>query len=339
MHEGNKYWYRFKHNKRGYVSFIIFVFLFFITLFAELIANDKPLLIIHQGEYYTPFLKFYPETVFGGDFDTEADFTDLFVRNLVLDNGGKIFEALIPFSYDTIDTNELHPAPAPPSMRHWLGTDDRQRDVLARSIYGFRISILFGLILTICASFIGITAGAIQGYFGGKIDLFGQRFIEMWSSMPSLYILIILSSLLVPNFWILLGIMVLFSWTILTGVVRAEFLRTRNFDFVKAARTMGISDISIMFRHILPNAMTAAMAILPFVVSGATIKLASLDFLGLGLPPGSPSLGELVLQGKNNLDAPWLGITAFIVMGGMLTMLVFIGEAVRNTFDPRKVLT
>jgi microcin C transport system permease protein len=245
---------------------------------------------------------------------------------------------LIPFSYQTIDTAETHPAPAPPTSRHLLGTDDRQRDVLARSIYGFRISILFGFTLTIFASIIGIVAGALQGYLGGKVDLFGQRFIEMWSSMPSLYILIILSSILIPNFWVLLFIMVLFSWTSLTGVVRAEFLRTRNFDFVKAARTMGVSNRKIMFRHILPNAMTATMAMLPFIVSGATVKLASLDFLGLGLPPGSPSLGELILQGKNNLEAPWLGLTAFTVMGGMLTMLVFIGEAVRDAFDPRRVL-
>ncbi|MFT6072991.1 MAG: microcin C transport system permease protein [Alphaproteobacteria bacterium] len=339
MNDKNPIWQRFKKNKRGFVAFILFIILFIVTLFAELFANDKPLLVIHDNGYYVPFFKFYPETAFGGDFDTEADFTDPFVRDLVLDNGGKIFEPLIPFSYNTIDTAETHPAPAPPSMRHLLGTDDRQRDVLARAIYGFRISILFGLILTLCASFIGITAGAIQGYFGGKIDLFGQRFIEMWTSMPSLYILIILSSLLVPNFWVLLGIMVLFSWSSLTGVVRAEFLRTRNFDFVKAARTMGVSDSAIMFRHILPNAMTAAMAMLPFIVSGATIKLASLDFLGLGLPPGSPSLGELILQGKNNLEAPWLGLTAFTVMGGMLTILVFIGEAVRDAFDPRRVLS
>lgn len=331
-------WERFKTNKRGYASFIIFSILFFVTLFAELIANDKPLLVIYKNGYYIPIFKFYPETTFGGDFDTEADFTDTFVRNLITEAGGTIIDPLIPFSYQTIDTAETRPAPASPTARHLLGTDDRQRDVLARSIYGFRISVLFGFLLTICASIIGITAGALQGFFGGKIDLFGQRFIEMWSSMPSLYILIILSSLLVPNFWVLLGIMVLFSWTSLTGVVRAEFLRTRNFDFVKAARTMGVSNRKIMFRHILPNAMTAAMAMLPFIVSGATVKLASLDFLGLGLPPGSPSLGELVLQGKNNLEAPWLGVTAFVVMGGMLTMLVFIGEAVRDAFDPRRVL-
>lgn len=333
-----KYWQRFRKNKRGYISFLLFSVIFIISLFAELIANDKPLLVIHDGGFYTPIFKFYPETAFGGDFETEADFTDPFVRELITEVGGTIIDPLIPFSYDTIDLEETRPAPASPSFRHLLGTDDRQRDVLSRSIYGFRISVLFGLILTFFASIIGITAGAVQGYFGGKVDLFGQRFIEMWSSMPSLYILIILSSMLVPSFWILLGIMVLFSWTALTGVVRAEFLRTRNFDFVKAAKTMGISDNKIMMRHILPNAMTSAMAMLPFIVSGATIKLASLDFLGLGLPPGSPSLGELILQGKNNLEAPWLGLTAFFVMGSMLTMLVFIGEAVRDTFDPRKVL-
>ncbi len=334
----NIIWTRFKKNKRGYVSFIIFIALFFITLFAELVANDKPLLVVYKNQYYFPIVQFYPETTFGGDFDTEADFSDSFVRELITDTGGTIIDAPIPFSYQTIDTAETRPAPASPSSRHLLGTDDRQRDVLARSIYGFRISILFGFTLTLCASFIGITAGAIQGYLGGKVDLFGQRFIEMWTSMPSLYILIILSSLLIPNFWVLLGIMVLFSWTSLTGVVRAEFLRTRNFDFVKAARTMGVSNRTIMTRHILPNAMTATMAMLPFIVSGATVQLASLDFLGLGLPPGSPSLGEMILQGKNNLEAPWLGLTAFAVMGGMLTMLVFIGEAARDAFDPRRVL-
>lgn len=334
----NSIWTRFKKNKRGFVSLIIFAFLFLFTSIAEFVANDKPLLVIHNGNYYMPIFKFYPETEFGGDFDTEADFSDPFVRELVTTKGGKIFDALIPFSYQTIDTAETHPAPAPPSQRHLLGTDDRQRDVLARSIYGFRISVLFGFTLTIFASLIGIVVGALQGYFGGKVDLFGQRFIEMWSSMPSLFILIILSSILIPNFWVLLFIMVLFSWTSLTGVVRAEFLRTRNFDFVKAARTMGVSNRQIMFRHILPNAMTATMAMLPFIVSGATVKLASLDFLGLGLPPGSPSLGELILQGKNNLEAPWLGLTAFTVMGGMLTMLVFIGEAVRDAFDPRRIL-
>jgi microcin C transport system permease protein len=236
----NHIWTRFKKNKRGYVSFILFAILFFVTSFAEFVANDKPLLVIYKGGYYTPIFKFYPETEFGGDFDTEADFSDPFVRELVTDNGGTIIDPLIPFSYQTIDTAETHPAPAPPTKRHLLGTDDRQRDVLARSIYGFRISVLFGFTLTIFASIIGITAGALQGYLGGKVDLFGQRFIEMWSSMPSLYILIILSSILIPNFWVLLFIMVLFSWTSLTGVVRAEFLRTRNFDFVKAARTMGV---------------------------------------------------------------------------------------------------
>lgn len=333
-----KYWQRFRKNKRGFVSFILFSTIFTLSLFAELIANDKPILVIHQNSYYFPIFKFYPETTFGGDFDTEADFTDPYVRNLIYDKDGFIIDPIIPFSYDTIDINETRPAPAAPNHRHLLGTDDRQRDVLARSIYGFRISVLFGLILTFFASILGISAGAVQGYFGGKIDLFGQRFIEIWSSMPSLYILIILSSMLIPNFWILLFIMVLFSWTTLTGVVRAEFLRTRNFDFVKAARTMGISDIKIMQRHILPNAMTSAMAMLPFIISGATIQLASLDFLGLGLPPGSPSLGELILQGKNNLEAPWLGLTAFIVMGAMLTMLVFIGEAIRDACDPRRVL-
>lgn len=327
---------RFKANKRGYYSFIIFTILFFVTLFAELIANDKPILVRYDGAFYYPIMKFYPETTFGGDFETEADFSDPFVRDLIADSGGYIINPLIPFSYHTIDKYETRPAPAAPSSRHWLGTDDRQRDVLARSIYGFRISILFGFLLTIFASLIGIVAGAIQGYFGGVVDLFMQRFIEIWNAMPNLYILIILSSMIIPSFWILLGIMLLFGWTSLTGVVRAEFLRTRNFDYIRAARAMGLSDIVIMFRHILPNAMTAAMTMLPFIVSGATVTLASLDFLGLGLPPGSPSLGEMILQGKNNLEAPWLGVTSFCVMGLMLTLLVFIGEAFRDAFDPRK---
>lgn len=329
---------RFKSHKRGFYSFILFVILFFTTLFAEFIANDKPILVIHNKEYYLPFLHFYPETKFGGEFETEADFSDPYVRDLVLKNGGTIIDPLIPFSYDTIDRLELNPAPAAPSKTHWLGTDDRQRDVLARSIYGIRISVMFGFILTFFASIVGIVAGALQGYFGGVFDLLAQRFIEIWNAMPGLYILIILSSLLIPNFWILLGIMLLFSWTHLTGVVRAEFLRTRNFDYVKSARAMGLSNRAIMFRHILPNAMTAALSMLPFIISGATVTLASLDFLGLGLPPGSPSLGELILQGKNNLEAPWLGLTAFCVMGLMLTLLVFIGEAIRDAFDPRKVM-
>ena len=330
--------HRFKANKRGYVSFIIFSILFFISLFAEFITNDKPILVYHQGRIYVPMAQFYAEVDFGGEFETEADFTDSYIRDLIAESGGIIIDPLIPFSYDTIDRHEAHPAPAPPSWRHPLGTDDRQRDVLARSLYGFRISILFGFLLTFCASMIGIITGAIQGYFGGTIDLLAQRFIEIWNAMPGLYILIILSSLIIPNFWTLLGIMLLFSWTTLTGVVRAEFLRTRNFDYVKAARAMGLSNRMIIFRHILPNAMTASLAMLPFIISGSTVTLASLDFLGLGLPPGSPSLGELILQGKNNLESPWLGLTALCVMGIMLTVLVFIGEAIRDAFDPKKVI-
>ena len=330
---------RFKANKRGFYSFIIFSILFFISLFAEFIANDKPVIVAYNNKWHFPIFKFYPETAFGGDFETEADFSDPFVRDLIYDNGGYIIDPFISFSFDTIDRGEVRPAPASPSARHLLGTDDRQRDVLARAIYGFRISVLFGLILTFFASLIGIAAGAVQGYFGGIVDLLAQRFIEIWNAMPGLYILIILSSLLVPNFWILLVIMLFFSWTALTGVVRAEFLRVRNFDYVRAARAMGVSDIAIMIRHILPNAMTAALSMLPFIVSGATVTLASLDFLGLGLPPGSPSLGEMILQGKNNLEAPWLAMTAFFIMAFMLTLLVFIGEAVRDAFDPRKVIT
>lgn len=328
----------FKANKRGFYSFILFILLFVGAMFAEFVANDKPILVRYDNAFYYPIFKFYPETAFGGDFETEADFTDPYVRELVEEKGGFIIDAPIPFSYRSIDRMETRVAPAPPSTRHFLGTDDQQRDVLARVIYGFRISVLFGFALTLIASIIGITAGALQGYFGGKVDLIGQRIIEIWNAMPGLYILIILSSMLVPNFGVLLGITVLFGWTALTGVVRAEFLRVRNFDYVTAARALGVSNRMIMFRHILPNAMTAALTMLPFIASGATVTLASLDFLGLGLPPGSPSLGELVLQGKNNLEAPWLGLTAFFVIGGMLTLLVFIGEAVRDAFDPRKVI-
>lgn len=326
---------RFQNNKRGYYSFITFTILFLITLCAEFVANNKPLLVYHNGGVYFPIMSFYSEQDFGGEFETEADFSDPYVRNLINDQGGFFLEPLIPFSYDTIDLRETHPAPAPPSSRHLLGTDDRQRDVLARAIYGFRISVLFGLLLTFFASIVGIFLGAVQGYFGGKIDLFTQRFIEIWNAMPNLYILIIFSSLLVPGFWTLLMIMILFSWTALTGVVRAEFLRLRNFDYIKAARSMGLSNRKIMFQHILPSGMTSALSMLPFIISGATVTLASLDFLGLGLPPGSPSLGELILQGKNNLESPWLAATSFCVMALMLSLLVFIGEGIREAFDPK----
>ena len=325
----------FKSNRRGFWSLWIFLFLFVATGCAELIANDKPLVLSYDNRLYYPVLHSYPETAFGGEFETEANYKDPFVKNLI-ESKGWIIWAPIPFSYTTINYALEQPAPSPPTSQNWLGTDDQGRDVLARVIYGFRISVLFGLVLTITSSIIGITAGAIQGYFGGKTDIIAQRFIEIWSGMPVLYLLIIMASLVQPNFWWLLGLMLVFSWMSLVSVVRAEFLRARNIDFVRAAKALGSSDIRIMFVHILPNAMVAAITFLPFVMNQSITTLTALDFLGFGLPPGSPSLGELLNQGKNNLHAPWLGITAFCVLGIMLTLLIFIGEAVRDAFDPRK---
>jgi len=325
----------FRKNKRGFWSLWIFLVLFFFSLFAEFIANDKPVLIYFDGGLYSPVVTFYSETDFGGDFETEADYKDPHVQKLIEAKGWMLWPP-IRFSYDTHITELPQPAPSPPSVQNWLGTDDQARDVLARMIYGFRISVLFGLVLTIFSSLIGIAVGAIQGYFGGLIDLFGQRLIEVWAGLPALYMLIILASVVQPNFWWLLGLMLLFSWPALVGVVRAEFLRGRNFEYVKAARALGQPNRVIMFRHVLPNAMVATLTFLPFITSGSVVTLTSLDFLGFGLPPGSPSLGELLKQGKDNLAAPWLGITAFIVISLMLSLLVFIGEAVRDAFDPRK---
>ena len=325
----------FKTNKRGFWSLWIFLALFFISLFAEFIANDKPFLVWYDGDAYMPVFNEYAETTFGGEFQTEADYRDPFVRDLINEKGWMLWPP-IRFSYDTVNLNLPGPAPYKPTAENWLGTDDQGRDVLARTIYGFRISVLFGVILTVLSSMIGIIVGATQGYFGGWIDLIGQRLIEIWTSMPQLYLLIILASVFVPSFWLLLGLLLLFQWVALVGVVRAEFLKTRNFDYVRAARAMGASDIVIMFKHILPNAMVATLTLLPFILSGSVTALTSLDFLGFGLPPGSPSLGELLNQGKNNLHAPWLGITAFIILSVMLSLLVFIGEAVRDAFDPRK---
>ena len=327
----------FKANRRGFWSLWVFLFLFIASLFAEVIANDRPILVGYEGGVYAPFLFVYAETEFGGEFPTEADYTDPFVVELI-EGKGWVLWPLIRFRYDTNITDLDVPAPAPPSTRNWLGTDDQARDVVARMIYGFRISVAFGLILTILSSLIGITAGAMQGYFGGLLDLLGQRFIEIWAGMPVLFILIILASIVTPSFWLLLGLMLLFSWTALVGLVRAEVLRARNFEYVKAARALGVSDRKIMFRHVLPNAMVATLTFLPFITSGALITLTSLDFLGFGLPPGSPSLGELLKQGKDNLQAPWLGISGFIVISVMLTLLVFVGEAVRDAFDPRKAM-
>jgi microcin C transport system permease protein len=313
--------------------------LFLVSLAAELIANDRPLLIRYESNFYFPVLTVYPEIVFGGEFETEADYRDPYVRDLVEAKGGWMLWPLIPFSYATINYDLPVPAPAPPSWENWLGTDDQGRDVVARLIYGFRISVLFGLILTVLSSVIGIAAGAVQGYFGGMTDLLFQRFIEIWSGMPTLYLLIIMSSMVTPSFLWLLGLMLLFNWMQLVGVVRAEFLRARNFDYVRAAKALGAGDVVVMFRHVLPNAMVATLTFLPFILNGSITTLTALDFLGFGLPPGSASLGELLAQGKANLQAPWLGLTAFFILAITLSLLVFIGEAVRDAFDPRKTFS
>lgn len=326
----------FLRNRRAKWSLWIFLFLFVGSLFAEFIANDKPIYVRYAGGNYFPVFNSYPETTFGGDFDTEADYSDPYVSDLINEQGWLIWPP-IPFSYDTHIKDLKSPAPSSPDTQNLLGTDDQGRDVLARALYGFRISILFALALSIGSSVIGILVGALQGYYGGKIDLFGQRFLEIWSGLPTLYLLIILASVITPTFWWLLGIMLLFSWTQLVDYVRAEFLRGRNLEYVKAARALGVSNRTIMFKHILPNAMVATMTYAPFIVAGAVTTLTSLDFLGFGLPIGSASLGELVAQAKNNLHAPWLAITAFVVMTTMLSLLVFIGEGVRDAFDPRLI--
>ena len=326
-------WGNFRANRRGYYALWIFAVLFAVSLFAEFLANDKPLLVYFDGDLLVPVAAQFPETRFGGEFPTEADYRDEYVVGLIEAKGWMVWPP-IPFAYDTIVRGRR--APAPPSSVNWLGTDDHSRDVLARLIYGFRISVLFGLVLTVFSMMIGVSAGAVQGYFGGWLDLTLQRLMEVWSSMPTLYLLIILSSVVQPNFWWLLGILLLFSWMGYVGVVRAEFLRARNFDFVRAARALGVSNAVIMFRHVLPNAMVATITFLPFSLSGAVTALTALDFLGFGLPPGSPSLGEMVTQGRNNLHAPWLGLTSFFTLGIMLILLIFTGEAVRDAFDPRK---
>ena len=326
----------FRRNRRGYWSLWIFLVLFGATLFAEFIANDRPLLIRYDGQFFFPVFADYPETVFGGDLPGTADYRDPVVQDHIKAKGFMVWP-LIPFADHTINYDLRSPAPSPPDAVDWLGTDDQGRDVLARLIYGFRISVLFGLTLTIASSIIGVAAGAIQGFYGGLVDLAFQRFIEVWSGLPVLYLLIILSSIIQPNFWWLLGIMLLFSWMSLVDLVRAEFLRARNFDYVRAARAMGVNDLIIIWRHVLPNAMVATLTFLPFILNGSITTLTSLDFLGFGLPPGSPSLGELLAQGKAYLQAPWLGLTAFFVLAVMLSLLIFIGEAVRDAFDPRKV--
>ncbi len=333
---GRRRWWNFRRNRRAFWSLWLFLGLFFVTLPAELLANDRPLLVRYEGHFYFPVVRLYPETTFGGIFETEADYTDPEVVALIREKGWIVWP-LIPYKYDTLVRDLPTPAPSPPTRQNWLGTDDQARDVAARLIYGFRISVLFGLTLTILSTLVGIAAGAVQGYFGGRIDLFFQRFIEIWSSLPTLYLLIILASIVQPSFWWLLGLLLLFSWMSLVGVVRAEFLRTRNFDYVRAARALGARDVAIMARHILPNAMTAALSFLPFILSGAITSLTALDFLGFGLPAGSPSLGEVLNQGKNNLTAPWLGLSGFAVIAGMLSLLIFVGEGVRDAFDPRKI--
>lgn len=325
----------FKANRRGYWSFWIFLVLFGLSLFAEVIANDRPILVLYDGKPHFPIAVAYPETAFGGEFETEADYRDPHVMELI-DAKGWMLWPPIEFSYRTVNLELPVPAPAPPSAVNWIGTDDQGRDVAARLIYGFRISVLFGLTLTIFSSIVGVIAGAIQGFYGGWVDLLFQRFMEIWEGLPQLYMLIILAAFVEPNFWWLLGLLLLFQWMGLVGVVRAEFLRARNFDYVRAAKALGASDTSVMFRHVLPNAMVATLTFMPFILSGSVVALTSLDFLGFGLPPGSPSLGELLAQGKANLTAPWLGLTAFFILAIMLSLLIFIGEAVRDAFDPRK---
>ena len=328
-------WAQFKANKRGFWSLWIFLGLFFCALFADFLANDKPLLVSYQGQFYVPVVASYPETSFGGDFETEADYRDPYIIEKISQAGWIVWPP-VRYYFDTINYDLPAPAPSSPTHDNWLGTDDQGRDVVARVLYGFRLSVLFGLALTLVSSLVGVAAGALQGYYGGWTDLIAQRVIEIWSSMPSLYILIIFSALFAPGFWTLLLILLLFSWTHLVDVVRAEFLRARNLDYVRAARALGVSNLTIMRRHILPNAVVATLTMLPFVLTGSITALTSLDFLGLGLPPGSPSLGELLAQGKNNMQAPWLGITAFLSLAFMLILLTFIGEAVRDAFDPRK---
>lgn len=351
-------WQNFRAHRRGYWSLWIFLLLFVVTLFAEFIANDRPLVASYKGEILYPVLVDYPEEKFGG-FLAVTDYRDPFVQDEINADGWMIWPP-IRYSYRTVNNEIPVPAPAPPSWMldkdkrcsrmpggvdspsctawnwDWLGTDDQGRDVLARLIYGFRISVLFGLVLTAFSSVVGVVAGAVQGYFGGWVDLLFQRFIEIWTSIPQLYLLIIISSVLAPSFWILLAILLLFSWVSLVGVVRAEFLRARNFEYVTAAKALGVGNATIMVRHLLPNAMVATLTFMPFILNGSITMLTSLDFLGFGLPPGSPSLGELLAQGKNNLQAPWLGITGFLTISIMLSLLVFIGEAVRDAFDPRK---
>ena len=328
-------WQSFKANKRGWWSLWLFGIIFVLSLFAEFIANDKPIILSFKDKIYYPVFIDYPETAFGGDFETAAEYRDPFVAELIEADGWMLWPP-VRYSYDTVNYDLAVPAPAPPSAENLLGTDDQARDVFARIIYGFRISVLFGLVLTFFSSIIGVAVGAIQGFLGGWVDLIGQRFMEVWAGLPTLYLLIIMASIVEPNFWWLLGIMLLFSWMSLVGVVRAEVLRARNLDYVKAAKALGVNRWLILLRHVVPNAMVATLTLLPFILNGSITTLTSLDFLGFGLPSGSASLGELLAQGKQNLQAPWLGFSAFMVLAIMLSLLIFIGEAVRDAFDPRK---
>lgn len=329
-------WAVFRSNRRAWWSLRLFLLLIVITLPAEFVANDQPLLVVSDRGWFVPVLATYAETEFGGEFETSADYRDPWFADLIASQDGWMLWPPLRYGPRTVNFDLRRPAPAPPSIENWLGTDDQARDVAARLIYGFRISVLFGFCLTFLSSIVGVAAGAVQGYFGGWVDLLLQRLLEIWQGMPTLYLLIILASLVEPDFFWLLGLMLLFSWMQLVGVVRAEVLRTRNFDFVRAARALGVSDTVIMARHVLPNALVAALTFLPFVLTGSVAVLASLDFLGFGLPPGSPSLGELLGQGKRNLHAPWLGLTAFLSLATLLSLLVFIGEGVRDAFDPRR---
>ncbi|HEB51359.1 MAG TPA: ABC transporter permease [Desulfobulbus sp.] len=329
-------WNSFRRNRRGYWSLVIFLVLFVTSLFAEVLSNDKPLVIDYQGHLYFPLVKVYPETTFGGDFDTETDYRDPYILKKLHSAGNWVIFPPNPYSYDTINLDLDRPVPSPPTRENLLGTDDRGRDVLARLIYGFRISVLFGLALTAIGTLLGIVAGAVQGYFGGRVDLFFQRFIEIWGAMPELYLLIIFASIFKPSILLLLILLSMFGWMGLSDYVRAEFLKGRNMEYVKAARALGVGNLTIMYRHLLPNGMTPVITFLPFRMSGAILALTSLDFLGLGVPPSTPSLGELLAQGKANIEAWWLSISTFVVLVGTLILLIFIGEALREAFDPRK---
>ncbi|NOX25212.1 MAG: ABC transporter permease [Deltaproteobacteria bacterium] len=330
-------WLLFKANKRGYYSLIIFTVIFTFSLFAELVSNDKPIVVSYDHHLYYPIFKMYPETTFGGDFQTEADYRDPYILKKITTKGNWAIFPPNHYSYDSINFQLNVPVPSPPTRENLMGTDDQGRDVLARLIYGFRLSVLFGFALTFIGTIIGIIAGALMGYFGGKTDLLGQRFIEIWGSMPELYLLIIFSAIFRPSITLLLILLSMFGWMGLSDYVRAEFLRGRNMDYIKAAKALGVNNITIMFRHLLPNGMTPVITFLPFRMSGAILALTSLDFLGLGVPPPTPSLGELLAQGKNNIEAWWLSLGSFVVLVGTLILLIFIGEALREVFDPRKV--